>query len=82
MSNKYDFNAWLETKNPGDGYRFSDGCGECLMGQFMSSIGVAWDFNTYNEYVRDVLDDRVYVLSQEPQTFGAAKQRLKALIDA
>lgn len=80
---KYDFKAWLETKNPDEKYNFSDGCGECLMGQFMSHKGVKWDFGIYVGYINTVLgEDNISVLSAEPQTFGGALKRVKELVDA
>lgn len=82
MSNKYDFNAWLDTKAANTPYNFHDSCGACLMGQFMASRGESWDFLKYQEYVDGVLGGSHAVLSESPQTFGAAKQRLQALLDA
>lgn len=79
---KYDFAAWLETKNPDEKYNFSDGCGSCLMGQYMASKGVAWDFGHYASYVYNVLDDHVDILSADPQTMGGALARVKSLEDA
>lgn len=84
MSNtdKFDFAAWLDTK-PADGeYNFADSCGECLMGQYMSSKGERWNFPRYQEYVDRVLGGTHAVLSEQPQTFGSARQRLKQLLDA
>lgn len=82
MSNKYDFAAWLETKDPATEYHFSDSCGHCLMGQFMASKGEAWDFDLYNYKVQEVLSGCHSVLSEQPQTFGDARQRLRQLLDA
>lgn len=72
---KFDFTAWLETKDPNEGYSFSDGCGACLMGQYMASKGVEWDFGRYMNYVDTVLGGEVSVLSAEPQTMGGALKR-------
>lgn len=74
---KYNFAAWLETKDPDEKYNFSDGCGGCLMGQYMASKGVEWDFGHYASYVYNVLDNNVDVLSAEPQTMGGALARVK-----
>lgn len=79
---KYDFTSWLETKDPNERYSFSDGCGACLMGQYMAAKGVAWDFGRYTNYVTDILGEHVSVLSSEPQTMGGALKRVKALVDA
>lgn len=81
---KYDFAAWLETKDPNKEYAFSDGCGECLMGQFMASQGALWSFPLYQEYVNDVLGEQygVTILSSSPQTFGGARARVKEFTDA
>ena len=79
---KYDFTSWLETKNPDEKYNFSDGCGECLMGQYMASKGEEWSFPRYNEYVNTVLgEDNVSILSSTPQTFGGALARVRVLED-
>lgn len=78
---KYDFAAWLETKNPSEEYKFSDGCGSCLMGQYMASKGEEWSFPKYNEYVHNVLDGHVWVLSSTPQTFGDALKRTKEVLE-
>ena len=81
MSTKYDFTSWLETKNPDEPYRFTDSCGNCLMGQYMTSKGESWSFSRYNEYVKMVLGDHneVLVLSALPQTMGAALARVKRM---
>lgn len=83
MSNasKYDFRAWLETKNPDETYRFSDGCGACLMGQFMASRGEEWTFGKYINYVDAVLDGNVSVLSVEPQSMGGALERIQKILE-
>lgn len=82
MSTKYDFAAWLDTKNAEETYKFSDACGACGMGQYMASRGQKWDFDVYNEYISAILDRKIEVLSAEPQNFGAARQRLRDLLDA
>jgi len=83
-ASKFDFTAWLETKDPDEKYQFSDGQGCCLMGQFMASQGEEWSFPRYNEYVNMVLGEEhgVAVLSTEPQSMGGALKRVKALEDA
>lgn len=85
MSNKsrYDFASWLETKNPNERYEFNNGCGRCLMGQYMTSKGESWDFNLYNLYVKTILgESNVSVLSSQPQSMGAALTRVRALENA
>lgn len=79
---KYDFTSWLETKDPDEKYNFSDGCGACVMGQYMASKGAVWNFGLYTDYVRDVLNNNVEVLKNEPQTMGGALARVKSLADA
>lgn len=83
MSNpsRYDFTAWLETKNPDETYRFADSCGNCLMGQYMTSKGETWSFDRYNEYIHMVLGESS-VLCNLPQTMGDALARVKKLENA
>jgi len=81
-STKYDFKAWLETK-PSDGkYTFTDSCGHCLMGQFMTSVGESWSMPRYTEYVNEVIGGNTFILNSEPQTFGGALARVRVLEDA
>lgn len=79
MSNasKFDFAAWLETKNPDEYYEFSDSCGNCCMGQYMTAKGEQWSMPRYNDYLHMVLGGSSEVLNEHPQTFGAALQRVK-----
>lgn len=79
---KFDFTAWLQTKNPNESYNFNDSHGCCLMGQFMTSVGEDWSMSRYNELCNSVLGGRTHVLSGSPQTMGAAFERVKALEDA
>jgi len=70
MSNvsKYDFTSWLETKNPDEEYKFSDGNGCCLMGQYMTSKGDEWSFPLYANYVNAVLGEQnTSVMSSDPR---------------
>lgn len=81
--NKYDFKAWLETKNPDEEYRFTDSCGACLMGQFMGSQGEKWSFPRYSEYVQMILGDcgETLILNTEPQTMGGALKRVQKILE-
>lgn len=81
-ASKFDFTAWLETKNPDEIYNFSDSCGRCLMGQYMTAKGEEWSMPRYNDYVQDVLAGKTDVLSAYPQTMGSALTRVKVLEDA
>lgn len=82
MPNKYDFAAWLDTKNPDQTYNFHDGCGNCLMGQYMAAQGEHWDFGRYNEYIEMVLGkDNVSILSSQPQSMGEARKRVQKLFE-
>jgi hypothetical protein len=36
------FIGWLETKDPKARYNFNDCNGLCLLGQYMTAIGIAW----------------------------------------
>ena len=80
---KYDFTSWLETKDPNEEYKFSDGNGCCLMGQFMTSQGEEWSFPRYNELVNTLLGEQygVTILNSTPQTMGGALARTKKLLE-
>ena len=84
MSNpsKFDFTAWLETKNPNEKYNFSDMHGCCAMGQYMAARGESWSMPRYGEYVAEVLASQSAILSNYPQTFGGALERVRMLEDA
>ncbi len=71
------FIAWLETKDPSEGYHWAD-WDFCAVGQYLAS---------FNRVIRDIPDTpywRVcmelnsYAHSAHPQTFGALLQRVKA----
>ncbi len=72
----YDFRAWLKTMPDDREYNFSDCTGNCAMGQYMASIGEAWDIVRYNEHVNRELKGTPVQLSRN-KTFGALKKDLE-----
>lgn len=81
-----DFIAWLETKPPRTQYHFACTDGSCLMGQYMTERGRAWEpgkrSSTYVESCEQVFGDKwdVPVLIETPHTFGAALDRARAAL--
>jgi hypothetical protein len=75
-----DFIVWLGSKDPDESYNFNDCTGECLMGQYMQTKGVMWKSGRYTEFCHMVLGGggNQSVLSNSPQTYGAALERAVA----
>lgn len=72
--------AWLETK-PKDGtYNFYNCNGECLLGQYMTACGVKHQFGDgqYAE-LAEVTNWGTGIAFEQPNTFGAALERARAL---
>lgn len=82
-----DFIQWLESKDPNEGYNYSNTCGDCLIGQYMTHKGHEWDINIYSEFCARILGreegiyPNIFVLSLSPQTFGGALNRVRELAD-
>ncbi len=79
-----DFIAWLESHDPTETYNFLKNDGYCLMGQYMATKGIRWGESRYDPTTEKVFNSRyenaVWVLSDNPQTFGAALQRTKKFL--
>lgn len=73
------FVAWLENKNPKEGYDFNNCRGGCLLGQYMQYLGIQWTSGDDPNYfkVARALGPHTYYASTNPQTFGAALKRYK-----
>lgn len=85
------FVGWLETKDPKQRYDFNNCQGECLVGQYMASIGIEWgeapsgasrgDWGgtNYIKVARAIFghSNPFNVLITRPWTFGAALARAR-----
>ena len=71
--------AWLETKDPNETYQWETCQGHCLIGQYLHSVGIEWQWmvthnpGLYHELTPNALAGRL------PHTFGAALERARAL---
>jgi hypothetical protein len=78
--------TWLETQPPDRAYNFNDRCGDCLIGQYLAGVGIAWSMDTYSStFLRFFGGDSMggaHVLIDQPQTTGAALARAKSLMNA
>lgn len=84
--------AWLETQPPETPYEFMNCKGQCLIGQYMTSIGIVWNHNSikgssYNQTLSKIGDgtfstqnilEAQRIASNHPHTFGAALERARA----
>lgn len=78
--------AWLETQPPETPYEFMNCKGQCLIGQYMTSIGIVWNHNsegsTYIKTLCSFDNGNIYsgqsIASHHPHTFGAALERARA----
>jgi hypothetical protein len=78
--------AWLETKDPDEGYEFFDCEGACLVGQYMASLGVTLTYgppkHTYMKACAAIFGGNgndASVAIEHPRTFGGALRRARAL---
>lgn len=73
------FIAWLETQDPGRSYNFYACGGRCLIGQYMASIGIAWDDYAYMDACEAISGQKwdAGIVLFEPWTCGAALSRAR-----
>lgn len=73
--------AWLETKDPDEGYSFWNCEGGCLIGQYLTAMGHPFRGETYADlsYVMHKnFGDTVAI--EHPRTFGGALARARGLL--
>ena len=75
MTVKFDFQAWLKTKPDDEPYNYYDSCGNCAVGQFMTSRGEEWNYARYSQIASEVCGG-YHTALRESETFGALKQRI------
>jgi hypothetical protein len=82
--NLTDFIDWLGTQDSKKSYDYSDTCGGCLMGQYMTAKGIEWSppmgisssLASYHDTCGKVFSGpNLWVLTDCPRTFGAARER-------
>ncbi len=87
------FIGWLESKDPKAEYDFQNCQGECLIGQYMTAIGIEWG-ETPLDYFRGDWSKTNYIktgrqifgvgtfdaIAGSPWTFGAALERTRKLV--
>jgi len=77
--------AWLETQPAEGEYYYLNCSGECLFGQYMTSLGIDWSGlhcrqSPYIDTLHSMGGLRVQKIASEgPWTFGAALNRARAL---
>lgn len=77
--------AWLETQEPTATYNFHACGGLCLIGQYMTHIGIEWGYDgtdsRYLQVCKQITGHEwnAYFAFAKPWTFGAALERAKAL---
>jgi hypothetical protein len=73
--------GWLKKMPANESYSFLDCKGECLIGQYMTNLGLSWEKDyDYCDICEKIFDDQtaaMAVLAVHPQTFGAALERAK-----
>lgn len=70
------FIAWLETKDPDETYNYLNCDGECVIGRYLGSLGIAWTNMVTMKTNFYLSVDRI--ASEFPHTFGAALRRALA----
>ena len=67
------FIAWLQRQPPEAAYNFMDCSGNCLIGQYLGSLGIGWvsGHTLHTPFYRSLQ----YVAVRTPHTFGAALKR-------
>lgn len=80
------FIAWLEKQPKRGAYDFNNCDGQCLMGQYMASIGQPWSMGNYARIVSRIDPASVCACFPIgfawPHTFGGALSRARAALVA
>lgn len=78
-----DFISWLETRDPNAKYDFGDIKGNCLVGQYLASRGVAWVKGKTMEseiYQECTGPGACFIAVRTPWTYGAALNRARKVL--
>lgn len=72
--------AWLETKNPDEQYDYWDRSGGCLLGQYVKSLGLKWEYHSdLSRGLHDKFANVVLYRIVAPWTFGGALKHARAV---